>query len=348
MRWSSLIDLPVQAEIFISQPGCLRAGHDRVSGQTCSKGDLIAFHEIPDFRGVRSLGIEHQVALEMMQRVQRIVQLVVIQQRELVMHVGGLRRSIERRFVKIDRPEVVSLSGFPICFLDPLGISRCDHLVTTRDEQHCRQSSYEITNPRVVSAHSLFNVLTVKCSGAQILFAFAVLSVASISTFADLNVGQNYDLRFVDVDGNALSTADGRFTTLVLTSRSGTDKARTVGDHIPDFCLGNPGYRMITVVVFEKKHTKPTQALLSALIRRRLDSEGHRLQNRYDRMKIALDARRNVLAVADFDGVIARQLGSEPGADLFRVFVFGKTGKLIKQWSDVPAAEDLTAALTEN
>ena len=166
--------------------------------------------------------------------------------------------------------------------------------------------------------------------------------------FADLTVGQSYDLHFVDVDGNAISTGDGRITTIVLTTQAGADKARIVGDRIPDFCLANPAYRMVTIVVFEKKHTKPTRFVLTALMRRRLDAEGHRLQNRYARNKIASDARRDVSAVADFDGNIATQLGSKPDAGLFKVFVFGKTGKLINEWSEVPSTEELTAALKGN
>jgi hypothetical protein len=69
------------------------------------------------------------------------------------------------------------------------------------------------------------------------------------------------------------------------------------------------------------------------------------LQNRYDKLKIARDARHDVLAIPDFDGTITKQLGAEPAADLFRVFVFGKNGELIKEWSDVPSAEDLAATL---
>ena len=157
--------------------------------------------------------------------------------------------------------------------------------------------------------------------------------------------GQNYSLNLVDVDGNTFSTADGHVTILVLTTQAGIDKARAVGDRTPNFCLGNPAYRMITVLVFEKRHSKPTQMILSALVRRRLDSEGHRLQNRYDKLQIAGDARRNVLAVTDFDGTIAKQLGMEPAAGLFRIFVFGKNGDLLKQWSEVPAADEFSAAL---
>ena len=162
---------------------------------------------------------------------------------------------------------------------------------------------------------------------------------------ADLTVGQNYQISTVDVDGNTLSTAGGHFTTVVLCSKANIDRARLVGDGSPDFCLGNPAYRMITVISFETKHSAPTRAVLKSVIRHRLGSEGRHLQTRYDQLKITRDARRDLSAVADFDGTITKQLGAEPAAELFRVFVFGKNGELIKEWSEVPSAEELAAAL---
>jgi len=185
-------------------------------------------------------------------------------------------------------------------------------------------------------------------SRGQIFFASATIFLSTVSLLAELTVGQVYRINFVDVDGNAFSTADGHVTTIVLTAQPGVDRARTVGDRIPDFCLGSPTYRMITVVAFEKPHSKPTRMLMTSLMRHRLDSEGHRLQNRYDKLKIARNARLDVSAVADFDGAISTQLGSQRAAGLFHVFVFGRSGELIKQWEDVPSADELTAALKQN
>jgi hypothetical protein len=84
------------------------------------------------------------------------------------------------------------------------------------------------------------------------------------------------------------------------------------------------------------------------LMRRRLDSEARRLQTRYDQLKIVRNARQDVSAVADFDGTITTQLGAQPTSALFHVFVFGRNGELLKQWNDVPTAEDLAAALKQN
>jgi hypothetical protein len=166
-----------------------------------------------------------------------------------------------------------------------------------------------------------------------------------MSTFADPNVGETYRISFVDVDGNSLSTADGRITTVALTARPNIDKARTVGDRTPDFCLGNSNYRMITVLAFEKNHSRPVRAVLNSLMRHRLDSEAGRLQSRYDRLTVSRNARQDVFALADFDGSITGQFGEKVDPQLFRAFVFDKNGELLKQWNDAPSTEELTIAL---
>jgi hypothetical protein len=167
-----------------------------------------------------------------------------------------------------------------------------------------------------------------------------------VSILAQPAIGKKYPINLVDVDGNTLSTADGHITTVVLVNQSNIDKARGIGDRTPDFCLGNPIYRMITVLAFEKKHSKPVRMIMTSLMRRQLDSEARRLQSRYDQLKIARNARQDVSAAADFDRTIMRQLGAQSAADLFRVFVFGRNGELLKQWNDIPKSEELAAALT--
>jgi hypothetical protein len=177
---------------------------------------------------------------------------------------------------------------------------------------------------------------------ARLLTLLLFLPVAAK---CELSVGQVYPITFVDVDGNTLSTAEGRVTTIVVTPESNVDRARAVGDRIPNLCLANPDYRMITVVAFQKKHSKPVRMVLAALIRRRLDGEAQRLQVRYDQLKIAGNARRDVRAVADFDGTVISQFGLPVAAGNFRVFVFGRNGQLVRQWSELPSSEELAAAL---
>jgi hypothetical protein len=185
-------------------------------------------------------------------------------------------------------------------------------------------------------------VLILKSRALQFFFVAAVVLVPA-AAIADLSVGQIYALKFLDVDGNTFNTDDGHVTTVVLTTESDADRARIIGDRIPDHCLGNPTYRMVTVVGFEKSN--PVRTVLTALVRRRLGTEAQRLQERYDQLKIVRDARLDVHAVADFDGEVAAQLGLSKGDTAFRVFVFGRNGALLKKWDDVPDADELASVL---
>ncbi len=172
----------------------------------------------------------------------------------------------------------------------------------------------------------------------------ATILLSSIQTLkADLSIGQTYPLKFADVEGNTLLTADGHVTIVVLITPSNLSKPQVVGDRVPDRCLGNPIYRMITVVRFAK-HSRPVRALLAAGARHRLNVEAKRVQPRYDARKIARNPRSDIFAVADFDGSAVAQLGIEAGT-VFRLFVFGRAGELMAQWNDVPSTEELAAVL---
>jgi hypothetical protein len=166
-----------------------------------------------------------------------------------------------------------------------------------------------------------------------------------LSLHAALSAGQIYKLNFTDVDGRTISTSDGHVTVVVVTTTADPEKARSVGDRVPDYCLGDPNYRMITVLNFSKKHSGIVRRIATMLVRHRLDEEAKRLQRRYDAKKIARDARNDTFAVTDFDGALSSQLGAQPGSLDFRVFVFGRNGELLQQWNDVPTAADLAAVI---
>ena len=162
---------------------------------------------------------------------------------------------------------------------------------------------------------------------------------------ATLFDGQVYALNFVDVDGHTLSTADSHVTVVVLANLADTARAHAVGDRVPDYCLGNPTYRMITVLNFNQKRTRVGRSIATMLVHRRLDAEAKLLQRRYDAKKLARDARRDIFAVADFDGGATSQLGEQTGLSDFRVFVFGRDGQLLRQWNDVPSAAELATVV---
>jgi hypothetical protein len=188
-------------------------------------------------------------------------------------------------------------------------------------------------------------LLVSRCAFQIFFFATAVSFLLAAPLPAALSDGQIYALNFVDVDGHKLSTADGHVTVLVLTGTADSEKARAVGDRAPDFCLGNPMYRMITIIHFAKKHTAFGRKIATMLLRHRLNEEAKRLQARYNAKKITRDARTDIFTVMDFDGTAASQLGARSGAVGFHVFVFDQNGKLLQQWNDVPGAADLAAAL---
>ena len=163
-----------------------------------------------------------------------------------------------------------------------------------------------------------------------------------------LSTGNTYSISFVDIDGNKHPTAAGHVTIVVLTTSADREQARIVGDHVPDFCLGNPAYRMVTVVHFTGRHMAMGRRIATAFIRHRVGEAAKRLQTRYDALKISRNAKSDIFVVTDFDGTIASQLGQSSGETDFRVFVFGKNGELLAQWHGVPSTDELVAVLKKS
>jgi hypothetical protein len=186
----------------------------------------------------------------------------------------------------------------------------------------------------------------VRLRALQIFFAAVVLPVGfSMPLQAALSSRQRYVVKFSDVDGRAISTADGHVTVLVLTTTEDLTRAHAVRDHVPDYCLGSTSYRMITVIRLAERHTRLGRAVVTTLVRHRIDEEAKVLQRRYNALKISRPAREDIHVVADFDGSVSAQLGAQPSATAFHVFVFGRDGKLLRQWDDVPSAQQLAAVV---
>jgi hypothetical protein len=160
-----------------------------------------------------------------------------------------------------------------------------------------------------------------------------------------LSIGAKYSLSFADIDGRKLSTADGHVTVLVVATTADWQKARAVGERVPDYCLGNPVYRMITIVRFIRKYAVIGRTVARAFIRHRVNEEARRLEARYSVRNISRDARSDIFVVTDFDGATSSELDGETGAEAFRVLVFARDGKLLAQWTDVPSAKQLAGVL---
>ena len=188
--------------------------------------------------------------------------------------------------------------------------------------------------------------LLVNLRALQFFFVAAIAPVLSATLVRGaLSSGAIYPLTFVDINGNKLSTADGHVTVLVVSTTADREKARAVGDRVPDYCLGNPTYRMITIIRFTSRHTVIGRRVATALIRHRVREEAKQLQTRYDSQKIARDPRGDIFVVADFDGTASSQLDGLGEAPTFHVLVFARDGKLLAQWTDVPSAKQLAEGL---
>jgi hypothetical protein len=178
-------------------------------------------------------------------------------------------------------------------------------------------------------------------------FVIALALLAASTLTADPVPGQIYAVSMVDIDQNKRASADGHVSVFVIGRTTDAERMRTVGDRVPEFCLGDPLYRMITLLRFERVHQAPMRGVINAIVRRRLDAEAQRLQLRYRAKNITRDARRDVSAVTDFDGAIGAGLGLSAGDSAFRVLVFGRKGELIRSWTAVPSPEELAATLKQ-
>jgi hypothetical protein len=181
--------------------------------------------------------------------------------------------------------------------------------------------------------------------GVQFFFVVAFFLYVGPALRADPVIGRIYRLDFLDVDGNKLATGDGHITVVVLSRIADLDKARLVGERIPEYCVGNPAYRFVTVVSFQKKQSSPGRYIANIMGRRRLDTEAKRLQPRYVAKKLTRNPRRDVFAVLDFDGRVAASLGVEANSPTFQVFILDGRGELLQRWTNVPSSEQLAAVL---
>jgi len=179
----------------------------------------------------------------------------------------------------------------------------------------------------------------------SLFFATLLIGLFGGLAIADLDVRKTYPFSMVDVDGRTLSTHDGHVTVLVIVARREVDKARTVGNRIPERCLGNPAARMITVIRFDQTKNSFSRYLFTRLIRRQLDAEASQLKSRYVAKKLTSDPRSDVYAVADFDGQMASIFGLPSGLNQLKVLILSGSGELLQTWTEIPTAEQLNAAI---
>lgn len=182
-----------------------------------------------------------------------------------------------------------------------------------------------------------------------LLFLLLVFVAATTPepTPVELRVGSTYALTLTDIDQRPLSTSDGHVTIITVVTRKDEQKAQAVGDRFPTAYLGNPHYRLITLVNFQQKLFAPFRGIALSIIRHRLDQEAKELQKVYSAKQLNRNPRSDLFVVADFDGKSVSQLGIVPSSTEFAVFAFDSSGRLIKRWNDAPTADALLAVMSE-
>src|SRR5437764_14333883 len=105
-----------------------------------------------------------------------------------------------------------------------------------------------------------------------------LLFVFGMGARGELSPGKSYSISFADINGQKLATTDGHITIVVLTTSADREQARSVGDHVPEFCLGHPAYRMITDANFVREPLAIGTRIAIACNRHRAHKEAKRLE----------------------------------------------------------------------
>ena len=175
----------------------------------------------------------------------------------------------------------------------------------------------------------------------------AATLLATTALANELRPGNTYSLTFTDVDRQQLSTSDGHVTIITVLTRKDEQKAEQVGERVPHVYLGDPNYRLITLVNFQRGIFPLFQGMINAIIRNRMDAEAKDLQAIYTAKHLTRNPRSDIFVVADFDGKAVSKLGISPSSSEFAVFVFDGRGRLLRRWNDAPSPEALAQALSE-
>ena len=179
----------------------------------------------------------------------------------------------------------------------------------------------------------------------QIVSAALLFAASSVGSAAELQPGSKYAFALRDVDGNNLAVADGHVTVITVITRENEEKARAIAAGVPRRVIGDPKYRYITLVNFQRKLSPLFRGITNGIIRRRLDAEAKELQPTYTAKQLTRDPRRDVYVVADFDGSAVAHLGLTPEWSEVAVFVFDGAGKLVERWTGAPPPGALARAI---
>ena len=199
----------------------------------------------------------------------------------------------------------------------------------------------------LTTPHRCSTSLRVFVRPLQYFFLAALVAGIPAARATELRLGNAYPLTFTDVDRHQLSTSDGHVTIITVVTRKDEQKAQQVGDRVPRVYLGDPKFRLITLVNFQRSIFPPFRGMIMAIIRNRLDAEAKDLQ-KFTRRSISRAIRAPIfLSWRISTARPSRSWAIAPTSSEFAVFVFDGRGRLVRRWNDVPSAEALTAALNE-
>ena len=176
------------------------------------------------------------------------------------------------------------------------------------------------------------------------IFLVMLASTAFCMQPATLKLGSKCAIRFTDIDGRPLATDDGHVLLLVMINREDEAKAQQLGDAVPGRFIGNPNYRVVTVVHLDDVISNSLRPFTCMLLRRHRETHIADMRKVYQARHLKSDPAADIFAVGDFDGAISKQLNVQ--GNQFAVFVFGRNGRLFGNWSDIPTVESLSAAMT--
>jgi hypothetical protein len=147
-------------------------------------------------------------------------------------------------------------------------------------------------------------------------------------------------LSVTDADGKVWTlNAPGRVTVIIGNSPASAQAARDCGKALDEF-QGRPDFRALVVVDLRGSLAHFAQGYTRYRMRHDLNAEAVRITPWYRRNHNLSDPRRDIGAVADFDGSVCDPLGWPRDVPGLRVVIFDKTGNVTARFEP---ANDLRA-----
>ncbi|MEO0452997.1 MAG: hypothetical protein AAFY98_02515 [Verrucomicrobiota bacterium] len=172
------------------------------------------------------------------------------------------------------------------------------------------------------------------------LISFSLLSFLVFSLSSGF--GQE-SIKAIDCDGiERTLNEQGLITVIIYSNAALQEWTRKAGTSVDPF-HGNPLFRQMVVVDLRGTLASLAKGYTQRRMSRDLNTEAQRLIPYYREKGNPNDPREDLVAIADFDGELSKQLGWERASKEKRVLLFGRDGKVLKRWKSI---EDLNELVT--